>query len=531
MFFLCFIPLFAAGSLWLLFAPRWRAAHALPLSLLIGLVFLCARARFFAPIGFDEEGFLFDGWLVTNGSVPYRDFFEAKPPVIFFANALGLAVFGLKGFLFRIIPTAIAVSSIFLFYPAMIKRRVVPLLAGLLAAQVALWLLGSDFHDTGLNDSETYGFALTLLGFSFVSLSDGRPGSPGKVALQVLGGICFGLAVLSKELFVLSVIPAWLMAARLAKTAKWDWRRLMFSAAGGLVTGLIFVTYLATHSAFLRYLDLLRFYRTFAANYCIDVGRFPKVSGLAVLLPSWNMLHEQLYNLNHLAFVLSLGSAFLLFLWRRPRGTGRWIDVAIVTLAVVLGMIAVSVGHCFWRHYFFMGMTGLILLSVAGAEAVSGYLAERRPGFSVPMAIVLSGLFIYVAAGPVRTALAAKPTLNSGPDIPQIVTETIDKHSKPGDYVLMTESPLVYIVTNRKSPLPIAFFLDDILPYDPTLHIDALQERLEQYLPKVCYFGSSLSARQTTFRRLLFEPLLAEHYYIKVRDDLWYLPESVQPSK
>ncbi len=116
---------------------------------------------------------------------------------MFFANALSLALFGLKDFLFRILPTTVALVSILVFYLALLKRRIVAWLSVLLTAQVVFWLLGPEFHDSGLNDAETYGFAFTLLGFSFGWLSGSIESRPGRIALQVLSGICLGLAVFS----------------------------------------------------------------------------------------------------------------------------------------------------------------------------------------------------------------------------------------------------------------------------------------------------------------------------------------------
>ena len=46
-------------------------------------------------------------------------------------------------------------------------------------------------------------------------------------------------------------------------------------------------------------------------------------------------------------------------------------------IAFVLGMVGVSVGYCFWTHYFLVGAAGLLPISVLGAEAVSGYLAAK----------------------------------------------------------------------------------------------------------------------------------------------------------
>jgi hypothetical protein len=498
--------------------------------LLLSLFFLYlgywyVRARFVVPIAFDEESVVWGGWLMTHGGVPYRDFFEPKPPVIFLANYLGLSLFGFKDSLFRIVPTALAVASIFVFYLALLKRKVAPWLTTLLTAQVALWLLGPEFHDSGLNDSETYGFAFTLLGFSLGSLSVSLRTKKPQIALQLFSGICFGLAVFSKELFVFSVAPAWLIAARNWKGKGWDWRRLLFSAAGALAVALGLLVYLASHSALGPYLDLISFYRAFAANYCIDIGQFPRVSGLSVLLPSWKMLHAVLYNFRHLAFVLALWSGLLVLIHRR---VGR-VELAIASLGVVLGMIAVSVGHCFWAHYFLMGVPGLVLLSVIGAEALSAFLSEKGIAASVLAFAGLSTLLFFVGHGSTKIVLAQEAMFQHVPWDPLLI-QTIEEHSKPGDYILTTEGPLLYVDLNRKSPLGINFFVDEILPYvtarNRVLQMEILRDNLEKHLPKVCYFPAWLRPRQDKYHELLFDPLLLKHNYIKVNEFIWYLPDS-----
>ena len=43
-------------------------------------------------IGRDEGVFLYIGWRILNGELPYRDVWDHKPPIIFYINALGLAI-------------------------------------------------------------------------------------------------------------------------------------------------------------------------------------------------------------------------------------------------------------------------------------------------------------------------------------------------------------------------------------------------------------------------------------------------------
>lgn len=503
----------------------YTTANVLLLAVL--LLFACfhARVRFLAPITFDEEFAVWGGWLMTQGRVPYRDFFEPKSPVIFFANYLGLVLFGFKDSLFRIVPTALALTSIALFYLASLKRQVVPWLAALLTAQVALWLLGPRFHHLGLNDTESYGFAFTLLGFSLGSLSASAKGRSGMIALQIAGGVCFAMAIFSKELFLFSVIPAWLLAARSPQNGNWDLRQLLFSAFGALVVTGALLIYLLACSALGPYLDLLGFYRTFAANYCVDIAQFPPVSGVSVLLTSWTYLHDILYNFRELAFVLALWIS-LFFLIRR--GPARTIELAIASLAIVLGMLAVSVGHCFWVHYFLMGTTGLTLLSLVGAEAWSRFLSTKSAAPSVISFLFLSALLLFVGCLPTKEALETKVVFPYAPWDP-VLHETIEQHSAPGDYILTTEGPLLYVVANRKNPLPLNFFVDEILPYvtveNRLLQMELLRASLEKHLPKVCYFAPWLRPRQDKYHELLFDPLLRKYNYVRVTDSIWHLPD------
>jgi len=528
-FALSFIALCATGLCGIVLISRQQLYHVPLFVALAAFVFFLARSRFLAPISSDEGYFIFYGWLIKGGHVPYRDFIEPKPPVIFFANALGLFFFGLKGFLFRIVPTVIAVISIAFLLAAMIKRQVATWLAVLLTAQVALWLLGDQFHDSGLNDSETYGFAFTLLGFSIGAMGSSLQARRSRIATSLLSGICFGLAVLSKELFVLSVIPAWLLSARRIDEP-WDWRQHLISAGGGIGVGLSFLAYLVARSALPSYLDTIKFSRIFAANYCFDIGRFPKVSGFELLRHSWSMLHDQLYSLSHLGFILALWAALPLLVFQKIAIRTTAFKILIAASAVLLGIVAISVGYCFWRHYYLMGTMGLLLLSLLGAEALSKFLRGRNAWLALVAYVVLLALFAFVAKTPIQKLLAEKHLPAPVVPVDPVAVEAINQHSKPGDYILDTDSALLYVMTNRKSPLPIVGFTDEFLAAGtearlPSMQIAHLRAKLEQHLPKVCYFSSPYRPRQETYHRLLFDPFLQDHHYVRINDSLWYLPD------
>jgi hypothetical protein len=266
----------------------------------------------------------------------------------------------------------------------------------------------------------------------------------------------------------------------------------------------------------------------FAADYCIDIGQFPRVSGLAMVAHSWRILQDRLYDLQHLAFVVPLWVIAILLIGQRGKKIPRLTELSIGLIAVVLGMVAISIGHCFWQHYFLMGITGLVLLGLTGADALTGYLTAKERRHKWLVCAASFGAFLFVAWTPTRPMLGPAP-LPKLVSWEPIVTETIEQRSGPNDYILATEGPLIYAVLNRKIPIPVIGADDGILPYmaieNPQLQMDALREQLERNLPKVCYFAGWYRPRQKLWHELLYDPFLAKYHYVQVNDRLWYLPE------
>src|SRR2546423_899513 len=481
-----FVLIALSAAAWLFFAHRRWQWVLLGAGVLGLIVFWGARSRFYAPINFDEGSFLWYGAVLNAGGIPYRDIFEPKGPVIFFANALGLSLFGLGNFQFRIVPTAVAIASIFLLYLALLKRQILHWVALLVAIQVALWLLARDFHDTGLNDTETYGFALTVIGLSLGFLARSARLQSTRTLLHISSGIVLGVAVLTKELFVFSVVPAWLFLGFRDDNRQLDWRSLFLSASGAIAVAAVFTGYLLSHSALGGYFHELDFARRLAADYYANIGRFPNITGISVVSNSWRMLHDELYNLDHLGFVLTLCAVA----WVTHRVSKAAIDrrrVSVAVVAVPLGIVAISVGYCFWKHYFLMGTTGLVLLAIVAADQVSTYLKAASRRTNVIAGLVLFAAIVFVGWGPTTSMLAESYSPRVASWDP-IVTEIIEQHSAAGDYVLAPGTPTILVALHRKNPYVLAGPSDSILPYVPALpprcQLESLRHQLEQNLPK-----------------------------------------------
>lgn len=526
-FFLSFVGIALSAAAWLFFARRhWQWAF-LGAGILGLIVFLGARSRFYAPVNFDEASFIWYGAVLNAGGIPYRDIFEPKGPVIFFANALGLSLFGLSNFQFRIVPTAVAIASIFLLYLALLKRQILHWVSLLVAIQVALWLLAHDFHDTGLNDTETYGFALTIIGLSFGFLARSAGLQSTRTVLHIGSGIVLGVAVLTKELFVFSVVPVWLFLGFREDNRRLDRHSLFLSASGVILTAAGFIAYLLSHSALDGYFYELDFARRLAGDYYATIDRFPKITGISVVSNSWRMLHQELYNLDHLAFVLTLCAvAWVTHRIARAAINPRRVSVAII--AVFFGIVAISVGYCFWKHYFLMGATGPVLLAIVAADWVSSYLKVASRRINIIAGLVLFIALVFVGWRPTTSMLTESYSPRVASWDP-IVTEIIEQHSAAGDYVLAPGVPTILVALHRKNPYVLAGPSDNILPYVSALprrcQIDSLRQQLEQNLPKVCYFPAWFRPEQKLCQQWIYQPVLSKHNYKKVDETLWYLVE------
>ena len=67
--------------------PAWVIALALVAALML-------LATIFYPFGYDQAVFSTAGEMILRGAVPYRDFLDTKPPLIFYIYAAALGVFG-----------------------------------------------------------------------------------------------------------------------------------------------------------------------------------------------------------------------------------------------------------------------------------------------------------------------------------------------------------------------------------------------------------------------------------------------------
>jgi hypothetical protein len=377
-------------------------------------------------------------------------------------------------------------------------------------------ILNQRFHDNSLNDTESIGFAFFLSGMSLLLMDRNSRW------ISLLGGAALGAAVMTKEPFIFSVIPTYIACIFLRpRASRSDSRRLaVWGAAGGVLFGIAITVYLALAGSLGAYLDSIAFSRRFADDYSIALGIFHRSNFIGEWSQSLSALHHGLINWQNLGILSPFLAAGVISALVLLRG-GALLSV----LAVLGGLYSVTLGHCFWLHYFIMVFGPLALLSVAGADVIARIMTGLMR-WIVRITLVLLMLF---AVGPrVKTEIGKKYSRPGPPFSPELI-QFIRETSLPTDTIFSTGEPGIYAYANRRSALTNGSYVDEFLALLPGTSDEekvapALAE-LKRKKPKIVFFESALSEeRKRRYFRALFLPYVKSMGYREVRPDIFVLP-------
>lgn len=482
----------------------------------IAVIFaLLTRPLHRTDLGYDENWFVWGGWAITAGQAPYVDFTDYKPPLVFLVNAAGIALFGLDALAYRYVMAGIVFIGVALFYVALRSRGHEPLLSATLTAVVLSLIVNQRFHDNSLNDSESIGFGFFLSGMSLLLM-------PGKTPWKNLtGGAFLAAAVLSKEPFVLSAAPAFAASLLLSpKSSRSEFvSRALWAAGGGVALGLAVCLYLALMGGLRGYLDVVASYPEFAERYCRAIGVFQPTTFMGDLKRSLLTLHNVLINwhsLKSLSPFLASGIASCLIL----RRAGSLMALA----AVIGGLYSITLGHCFWRHYFVMVFAPLALLSAAGADLITDRVMNTKYAWSA-RAILMIILVATVGPG-VRQEIGKEypvPGHWFSPELVQFIRET----TSPTDRIFTAGEPGIYAFAGRQSALANGIYTDEYLDFSPgpdEEDVGPVLAELMRKKPKVVLLQTVLPDRKKRYFKALFLPYIRTMGYREIDPELFVLP-------
>jgi hypothetical protein len=469
----------------------------------------------FSPTSSDEDSFLWTGWSVTKGLVPFRDFHDFKPHMIFFSNALALEIFGLAGQRYRLFFTLLAGSSLLLLAISLSVRKVH---AGITAAVVFficfLWV-DPGSHDSSFDDAESIGMSYYLLGVSCVFLGRGARAAARFSLANFLGGVLLSFAVLSKEPFALCVLPTWLCLLAW-NFADGPGRAKAKQYAKSTLTGVALVLssllgYLLVTRSLMAYIHGLQLYIPFSSTICITFGVWKPSGFKADWIIRLARLQENLVNFPRLGIALPLLVAPFALVSRKTA-----LVTALAALTALGGLYAVTLGGCFFHHYYMLGMIGLFFLMGVGAQMLNGESIGLRGRIRTYLGVALPALCLW-ALWPRISAELGAVHVPGGPRESAALRDFIEKNTTPSDTIFTTGWHGIYVHTNRLPAIGESTYFDAFLTLYPGKtdeeRVKPLYDQMVKNRPKIIIIERSLAEKRERHMAALVMPFVRNHGY------------------
>jgi hypothetical protein len=501
-----------------------RGLDAVTIAFVVAFHRVLSAKTLHAPPGFDERYFLWEGFSVTRGMVPYRDFQEFKPPMIMFVNALGLKLFGLHAMGYRRLFALFSLGAFLAVTIALLSRRTSRLLVGALVALMISHFFFSGFHDSSIDNSESVGLFFFMIGTSILLIK-----TRWLRTQQVLGAAILALAPMSKEPMAFVTLAAWLCILCLhhfeSGRANAAPRFAFFTILGvaGSV-GIWFVYMLATHSLG-WYVVQLKLSIAYTKNYAYQLGWFPRDPAEGIFAESWRRLRENYVNYARMGPFVPLFVASI-SLWGR-----RFVVGCLALAAIIGGLYGVTIGHGFLPHYFVMAMTGTFFAATVGAIALDGYARSSPKGLRWWVGISwVAG--VLLALWPQFSEEREKQKSYVSSELPVSPAELafVRDHSTRDDRIWTLADPLLYVCSDRLNALREGTAVDEILDYYPgdtdEQRLAGHREELIRNPPKLIIVGDDpqSASREQRITRVLVNPFLHDFGYRKVSDRFYVRP-------
>jgi hypothetical protein len=476
----------------------------------------------FAQIAYDEHFFLTEGWSVLKGQVPYRDFQEFKPPVIFFVNALGLQYFGLQGLGYRKFLSLLSISGFLALAIALLSRRTNRFLV-----IGALMLMINHFYDDGLhnaviNDAETLSLDFFMLGTGVLLIR-----TKWERAQQILGGVLLALSPLSKEPMLFAAGAAWLTLLVLhgfeAGGVRAARRFALFTSTGRGGGGAFWFFYMLVTHSLSWYVLQLELSIAYTRNYAYQMRWASPSPAGGELADTLRRLAAAYVDAAHLAVFIPFFVALVALAGR------RWIVSVAAVVTFAASLYAVSVGHGFAPRYFIMAMTGTFFCVVLGVLALDG--AAKRSGREMSRWVGATWLAIACALTLPRFQAEWQKRRSYRVEPPPVAQSDIDfvrAHTSASDKIWTTGDPLLYVYSDRVSAFRGGIVLDEIIDYYPGKtdkeRLSVIRQGLVENRPKLVVIADDMvsARRQQRYMRALVLPFLRDGGYVQL-DDRFYL--------
>lgn len=369
--------------MWLRRIQHWALACGLPAAMALLVLYPANPANMPVPISRDSGVFLYGGWRLLQGELPYRDVWDHKPPVIFYLNALGLALAG--GSRWGVWLIEVASLSVAAGLALHVLRRAFGLFAAL--AGLYFGLLAAVFLLEGGNF--TTEFTLPMQ-WGCLTLFAGAPGRSLGWRGLAIGALC-GLMFFTKQNTIgvgVTIGLYVLMGGRRAGTATAAVRDLAGLAGGGVIASVLILSPFALANALPELWSA-----AFVFNVAYGAGATMQDRLIAL---GRGLIALQSTNLTGLA-LSGWGFGVLRALRRNLSGPlAPLIGIALLDLPIELLMVSAS-GKSFAHYYLALLPPGMILAAFAIYALTEAVLSATRLSRAEARLGVLAGVLVVGA--------------------------------------------------------------------------------------------------------------------------------------
>jgi hypothetical protein len=333
------------------------------------------------PFDRDEGAYGYLGWMALSGGQPYVDFYEMKPPLLFYTYAVIVALFGKSTIGLHLAATIINVICTWFVYRLgreLWKSRG----AGAIAA-TAFFVFGMNMFSTGYAmQSEHLVLIFALPGL----LCTLRGVSSGNRVTMLWGGVFLACSALIKQTGIFFCL-AGLMIVLISALQSGNWRTrktiggVLFFAAGGLLPVAVCLLLLLLIGSFDEFWYWIYSYpQRYISNVEADDARALLSRALGGIL----------FGYKHW-YILGFISLLLLPFCKTPDWRGK---VMIFGL-FVLSLCTVLPGFRFYGHYWLCVFPGLALLYPAVFVGIPTFIRNQWwKGISQLLIVLALTLFV-----------------------------------------------------------------------------------------------------------------------------------------
>lgn len=486
--------------------------------LLTLIVLLPISPLYISSIGRDSGVFLYMGWRILSGEIPYRDIWDHKPPIIFYLNALGLVIGQNSrwGVWF--------VEFLSLFGAIWLGFRLMKKLFGNEAAVLSslLWVLSLIFLLGGGNFTTEYTLPLQFAALTLIYKAERSNFYPWHYfGLGLLGGVAFFTKQTAIGVWISIIV--YLLVSRLRdKQVERLIKEVCLIASGSFVVVLGWVVYFLIHGALNQFWEAAFFYNFIYTS--VLSGFQDRIRPIAFGIEP--ITRTGLLQISGIGYVLGV----LLILKKRDFVQHSAPVLYVAVIDYPLELILISASGYTYPHYY---MTLLPAFSLFVAFFFTLFvrslllLGMRKHEINLSM-LFLALIFIWGIVPSYKNHIEQARSINNF----RLISNYIRSNSDTGDYVLLwgAESGINF-VTKRRSPTRFVYqyplymkgyvneqmieeFLEDIIKKPPKLIIDT-------HNPKTPIFDFPLQTNKTV--SLIKQ--IQEYYQIKEEINGWTIYE------